>query len=73
MEPITLGDDESPNAGGIQEKIGQPSVRLALIWIPALNRGLDLRTSWVPSNSISLWNMNIQFYVLQIQNKSENN
>ena len=28
------------DAGGIQEKVGQPSVRSALIWIPALSRGL---------------------------------
>ena len=34
MEPITLGDDEYFSAGGIQEKIGEPS----LIWILALSR-----------------------------------
>ena len=33
MEPITPGSDEHSSAGGIQEKIGPPSVRSALIWI----------------------------------------
>ena len=42
MEIITLGGGERSNAGGLQEKIGQPSVKPAFTWILALNRGLDL-------------------------------
>ena len=44
MEPVTLGGDEHSNAGGIQEKIGQPFVISTLIWIIALSRGVDLMT-----------------------------
>ena len=36
---------------GIQEAAGQPSVRYALRWIPALSRGLDSMALWPPSNS----------------------
>ena len=42
MEPITLGDVERSNPGGIQEKIGQPSIRSALIWILALTGTMEL-------------------------------
>ena len=38
MEPVTSEGGEHSNAGGIQEKIGQPSFRFALIWTPALSR-----------------------------------
>ena len=41
METVTSGGGEHSNTGGIQEKIGQPSVKFALTWIPALSRGLD--------------------------------
>ena len=41
MEPMTTEGGERSNTGDIQEKIGQPSVRSALAWIPALSRGLD--------------------------------
>ena len=39
---IISGGGERSNAGGIQEKIGQPSVRSDLIWIPASRKGLEL-------------------------------
>ena len=29
------------STGGMQEKMGQPSIRSALTWIPALSSGLD--------------------------------
>ena len=48
------GGGECSNTGGIQKKIRQPSVRSALIWIPALSRGLGLMALKAPSNSI-LW------------------
>ena len=38
MEPFTSGSGECSSAGGIQEKIGQLSIRCALVWIPALSR-----------------------------------
>ena len=44
----------SPPTGGIQEKIGQPSIRSTLICIPALSRGLDSMALKVPSNSVIL-------------------
>ena len=44
MEPITSGDSERSNAGRIQEKFGQSAIRSALIWVPALSRGL---TQWL--------------------------
>ena len=40
MELITSGGSERSNTGGIQEKIGQPSVRSALTWIPSLSQVL---------------------------------
>ena len=62
MEPTTLGGGECSNAGGIQEKIGQPSARFVLIWIPALSRGVDLMTLEAPSNSIILWLYEVEIY-----------
>ena len=48
-EPITLGGGERPNAGSAQEKTGLPSVRSALVGIPALSRtGLDWMAFEVP-------------------------
>ena len=52
MEPIASGDDEHSSAGGIPEKIGHPSVRSALTWIPAQNSVLNLMALQGPSNSL---------------------
>ena len=52
MEQIISGDSEHYKAGGIQEKIGQTSVRSALIWIPAFSKGLDLMALWAPSTQL---------------------
>ena len=51
VEPMTSGGGKRSNAGGIQDKMGQPPVRSALICIPALSRGLDWMALWAPSYS----------------------
>ena len=42
------------HTGGIQEKIGQPSGRSALIWMPALSKGMDWMVFKAPFNSMIL-------------------
>ena len=42
MEPVTSGVGEHASAGGIQEKIGPPSVSSPSIWIPAVEQGVGL-------------------------------
>ena len=38
---VTSEGGEGSNSGGLQENIGQPSVRSPLVWIPALSRELE--------------------------------
>ena len=45
---MTLEGSERSNTGGIQEKMGPPSVRSAWILIPALSWGLDLMALEAP-------------------------
>lgn len=40
---MSLGGGERSNVGGLQENMGQPSVRSALTWIPALSRCYTFR------------------------------
>ena len=61
MEPMTSRDGERSNAGGIQEKIGQPSVRSALIWIPTLSKGLDLIGLFEPNHSMIVFLFKLLF------------
>ena len=55
MKPISLRGGECSSAGGIQEKFRQPSARSALIWIPAMGRGLDSMALEAPFSSIIPW------------------